>query len=120
MKSIVLLGLVLGSLMLTSCTNTRVTEVIPHKTFQYSYQDPTRIIINAPFSKYLTTGKAGQVITVNLKSQGRSSVRLGHHYFSANGNNCRKYSVNNSYENIACNINSRWYYASPIVISKQN
>lgn len=117
MKSIVLLSVVLGSLLLTSCTNNRVVEVIPHKTFQYSYQNPSRILIDSTFSKQLSTGKLGTIVQI---SSPKASARLGHTYYSANGNNCRKYTINSSYERTACNVKGRWYQASSVIISKQN
>ena len=117
MKSIVLLSVVLGSLLLTSCTNNRTVEVIPYKTFQYPYQNPSRVLIDSVFSKQLSNGKLGEIVSVNNP---RATARLGHTYYSANGNNCRKYTINSSYEHTACKVKGRWYQASSVIINKQN
>lgn len=117
MKSIVFFSIVWGTLLLTSCTNNRTVEIIPHKTFQYAYQGPSRILVAPAFAKQLSSGKLGTIVKINKP---KATARLGHAYYSANGNNCRKYTVNTAYEQAACNINGRWYQASSIIISKQN
>ena len=117
MKSIVLLGIVLGTLSLTSCTTYRTVEVIPYKAFQYSYKDPSRVLVEPHFAKQLSSAKPGMVVNL-YKPKGTAS--LGHSYYSANGNNCRRYTVNASMEYAACKINGQWYQVSSIISSKQN
>lgn len=117
MKSIVLLSIALGSLLLTSCASNRVVEVIPYKAFQYSYEDPSRILVDPYFAKKLSSAKLGTVIKINSP---KGTARLGRYYYSANGNNCRRYTVSNAHEFTACDINGKWYQVSPILINKQN
>ena len=109
-------GLMLGTLLLlSSCSTSRNTEIIPPKTFQYSYQHPSRVLTSPDFSKQLSNGKSGRIITVRLDDNKVAKARLGHRYFSANGHNCRKYTVLPSFDYTACQIAGRWYQASPVI-----
>lgn len=112
MRLLVLLGTLL---FLTSCTASRSTKVVPPKTFQYSFQGPSRVLTSPDVSKQLTSGRSGSTIKVRLDDNRLTTARLGHRYFSASGYECRKYTVQPAYEYTACRIGGKWYQASPII-----
>lgn len=105
-------------LLLTSCTLKSESVEIPSIVFQYSYQEPSRKVESANLSKRLSKGKVGELIAIKKSNRGSAKVRLGGHYFSANGNECRRYTVLPSNLKSACKINNRWYQAQPIIIKE--
>jgi len=115
MRSLVLLGMIL---ILTSCSQFRKPEVIPQKTFQYSFQSPTRSLASPGLSKQLSSGKKGSAMKVRLSNKQISAAKLGRKYFSASGHECRKYFAQSSNQYSACKIGGRWYKTSPIIIYK--
>ena len=102
--------------LLTSCTQYRTYKPVPQKTFQYSYQSPERIVTNPDFSKHLSMSKQGTSIRIQLPNNLLATAKLGRNYFSASGFQCRKYTVQSSYEYSACNIGGKWHEASPIIL----
>ena len=115
MRLFVLLGTLL---LLTSCTASRSAKVVPQKTFQYSFQAPSRVQTSPDFSKQLSSGRLGSTIKVRLDDNRLTTARLGRSYYSASGHECRKYTVQPAFEYIACNIGGKWYQASPIIARK--
>lgn len=106
--------------LLTSCSSNQFSvkaPITPNKVFQYSYQEPTRQLSNSALTKKLSSGKVGDMVTT--KSAGKfTTIHLGKRYYSANGNECRRYTVNPSNEKAACKINNRWYQAKPILVKE--
>ena len=109
-------GLVLGmTLMLTSCSQLQRYKPIPHKVFQYSYQEPTRSSSSANLAKQLTTGKEGSLVAIRLKDKSTTKARLGKSYFSASGYECRRYSLPTQNEYVSCLIDGQWLETNSIV-----
>lgn len=86
----------------------------PPLVFQYSFKDPVRTSASPTLSKQLSTGKDGTLVNVQLKDKSTSNARLGKHYFSASGYECRKYLLNTQNEYTSCLIGGRWLETSPI------
>lgn len=120
-KSFILPSLIFGTLLLLSaCTSLQPPVVeVPSKTFQYAYQNPSRILSTPEFSKQLSAGSLGGVVKIRLQNNRLSTVKLGRKYYSASGYECRRYKVQARFQYSACKINGRWYEASPIIISNK-
>jgi len=80
--------------MLSACsTFSKKTPIeAPAKSFQFTYQAPTRTLLN-------------------------SKVKLGRSYFSASGYACKKYTLQSGQIGSACKIGKRWYTASPVFLA---
>ena len=90
-------GLALTLSLLTSLsacsTFSKKTPIeTPAKSFQFTYQTPTRTLLN-------------------------SKVKLGRSYFSASGYACKKYTLQSGQIGSACKIGKRWYTASPVFLA---
>ena len=127
LPSIALNGALLATLiLLTSCTNQYANQYAnqrtpvntPPKTFQFSYQEPSRQLAHSGLVQKLSKGKVGDKLTIKLASGQASTIRLGENYFSANGHQCRRYTIESSRVKSACKINNRWYQAQSIIINE--
>ncbi len=109
----------LGSMLfLTACSIHRKVPVSqPPRVFQYAYKAPARQAVNPEFARKLAKGSKGDHAVLRLNGVS-VPVRLGEHYFSANGNQCRRYLVKSSLSKAACLINNRWYQAKPILVNE--
>lgn len=109
-------------LILTSCTNQFANQRrpvnTPPKVFQFSYQEPSRQLEYPGLAQKLSKGKLGDRLTIKLADGQSSAIRLGEKYYSANGHQCRRYTIKSSRAKSACKINNRWYQAQPILINE--
>lgn len=109
----------LGALViLTACTNKRTPVITSPKIFQFSYQEPARQLEKAGLAQKLSKGKVGDKVTIRLTNGQSSTIRLGENYFSANGHQCRRYTIKSSKAKSACKINNRWFQAQSILINE--
>ncbi len=78
---------------LTSCStpSKKNSAENPAKSFQYTFQAPTRTFLDP-------------------------KLKLGRSYFSASGYACKKYTLQSGRQGSACKIKGRWYSSSPILL----
>ena len=105
-------------IVLTSCTNNRVAVNTSPKVFQFSYQEPSRQLAHSALIQKLSKGKVGDKVAIRSANGQSSVIRLGENYFSANGHQCRRYTIKSSRAKSACKINNRWYQAQSILINE--
>ena len=103
-------------LLLTSCAAVNKQTTVPQTTFHYAYQNPSRVLTTPGFARQLSSGQTGSHVKIKLQNNTITTVKLGRPYFSASGHNCRRYMVQVRHEYTACQINGRWYEASPIIV----
>ncbi len=108
--------------LLASCTNQFANQRKPvntaPKVFQFSYQEPSRQLEYSGLAQKLSKGKLGDRLTIKLADGQSSTIRLGEKYYSANGHQCRRYTIKSSRAKSSCKINNRWYQAQPILINE--